>query len=111
MEDIVKKLSLFRQNKLEKDTQDIYTEIGFDIENYSDKDIHSNMDKKYQLTEFFEIIQDIISNDTVKQMKNFRQHYNSSCYEHCLEVAYWSYLICKKLNLDYVSAARARNAS
>lgn len=61
--------------------------------------------------EFVSIAKDLIDNPTVKQMKNFRQHYNSSCYEHCLEVAYWSYLICKKLNLDYVSAARARNAS
>ena len=107
MEDIVKKLSLFRQNKLEKDTQDIYTEIGFNIENYSDKNIHSNMDKKYQLTEFFEIIQDIISNDTVKQMKNFRQHCNTSCYQHCMQVAYYTYIACKKMKLDYVSATRA----
>ena len=61
--------------------------------------------------EFVSIVKDLIDNPTFKQMKNFRQHYNSSCYEHCLEVAYWSYLICKKLNLDYVSAARARNAS
>lgn len=61
--------------------------------------------------EFISIVKDLLDNPTVKQMKNFRQHYNSSCYEHCLEVAYWSYLICKKFNLDYISAARARNAS
>ena len=61
--------------------------------------------------EFVNIVKDLIDNPTVRQMKNYRQHYNSSCYEHCLEVAYWSYLICKKFNLDYVSAARARNAS
>lgn len=56
--------------------------------------------------EFLSIIKDLIENPSVQQMKLFRQHYNSSCYKHCLEVAYWSYLICKKLNLDYVSAAR-----
>ena len=61
--------------------------------------------------EFVSIVKDLIDNPTVRQMKNYRQHYNSSCYEHCLEVAYWSYLICKKFNLNYVSAARARNAS
>lgn len=61
--------------------------------------------------EFVNIVKDLIDNPTVRQMKNYRQHYNSSCYEHCLEVAYWSYLICKKFNLNYVSAARARNAS
>ena len=57
--------------------------------------------------EFINIIKDLINNETVQQMKNYRQHFNSSCFDQCLEVAYWSYLICKKLGLDYVSAARA----
>ena len=43
--------------------EDIYTDIGRDIESYVNKDIHSNMSKKYQLTEFFSIIEDIISNN------------------------------------------------
>lgn len=104
---IVKKLSLLKKNKNTENTQDIYTNIGFNIENYVDKNIHSNMDKKYQLTEFFEIIKDIISNDTVRQMKNFRQHCNTSCYQHCMQVAYYTYIACKKMRLDYVSATRA----
>lgn len=57
--------------------------------------------------EFYNITKDLLNNPTVKQMKNYRHHYNSTCYDHCLEVAYLSYLICKKLNLDYVSIARA----
>lgn len=69
------------------------------------------LDKKtlnyYNELEFYNIIRDLLNNPMVQQMKNFRQHFDSSCYEHCLEVAYWSYLICKKHNLDYVSAARA----
>ncbi len=57
--------------------------------------------------EFKEIIGDIIKNDTVKQMYNFRQHYDTSCYEHCFRVALYNYIICKKLKLDYISATRA----
>lgn len=57
--------------------------------------------------EFYNITKDLLNNPTVKQMKNYRHHYNSTCYDHCLEVAYWSYLICKKFNLDYISSARA----
>ena len=56
--------------------------------------------------EFFTIIQDLTSNETVQKMKNFRQHYDTSTYDHCLSVAYISYKICKKLKLDYKSAAR-----
>jgi len=40
-------------------------------------------------------------------MKNFKQHYDVSCFDHCLHVAYYTYFICKKLKLDYISATRA----
>ena len=65
------------------------------------------MDTSYQLSEFFSIIKDLIANDTVKQMKNYRQHCNTSTYKHCMQVAYYTYIACKKLRLDYVSATRA----
>ena len=90
-----------------EDTQDIYTSIGYNIDLYIDKNIHSKMHKKYQLVEFFNIIKDIISNDIVKQMKNYRQHCNTSCYKHCMQVSYFTYIACKKLKLDYISATRA----
>lgn len=64
------------------------------------------MDTK-ELREFYIIVKDLINNPTVLQMKNYRQHYDTSCYDHCIEVAYWSYLFCKKFNLDYKAAARA----
>lgn len=57
--------------------------------------------------EFQEIINPLVSNETVQKMKNFRQHYETSCFDHCYAVAYYCYLICKKYNLDYISATRA----
>lgn len=56
--------------------------------------------------EFYTTIQDLISNETVQKMKQFRQHYDTTTYEHCFYVAYLSYKICKKLRLDYKAAAR-----
>ncbi len=94
-------------SKKSEETKDIYTKIGYTIDEYIDEKIHSKMDKRLQLTEFFNIIQDIISNDTIKEMKNYRQHCNTSCYKHCMQVAYFTYICCKKLKLDYVSATRA----
>lgn len=58
-------------------------------------------------SEFLNIIKDIVENKTVQEMKNFKQHYETSCFDHCLTASYYSYLICKKFNLDYNSAARA----
>ena len=64
-------------------------------------------DKKDLETEFESIINDLVSNETVQEMYKYYQHYDTTCFEHCKNVAYYSFLICKKYNLDYVSAARA----
>ena len=68
---------------------------------YYIKDLIKN-DKEFQ-----SIIHELIENNTVQQMKNYRQHYETSCFDHCYMVAYYCYLICKKYNLDYKSATRA----
>ena len=57
--------------------------------------------------EFNNIIEELISNETVQEMKNYRQHFDVSCFEHCYLVAFYCYTICKKLHLDYKSATRA----
>ncbi len=63
--------------------------------------------KIYDDFDFIEIIKDIIENENVKQMKNFRQHYNTNCFDHCFVVSYYCYIYCKKFHLDYTSCARA----
>ncbi len=62
----------------------------------------SNNDKEFQ-----QIVEELINNETVQQMKNFRQHYETSCFDHCYTAAYYCFLICKKYHLDYISATRA----
>ena len=56
--------------------------------------------------EFNEIISDIITNPEVMKMRRYRQHFSTTCFDHCLEVAYFNYKICKFLHLDYRSATR-----
>lgn len=75
--------------------------------NYIDENQIEQISNNYDKIEFFNIINDIITNKTVQKMKNYRQHCDTSCYTHCLHVAYYSYIICKKLGLDYISTARA----
>lgn len=69
----------------------------------AEKKAIGNMNEK---KEFYSIVRDIAENDTVKKMKQFNQHCDTSCYEHCMRVSYYTYLLCKKLHFDYVSAAR-----
>lgn len=63
--------------------------------------------KIYDDNEYIAIVKDIINNETVRKMQYFRQHYDISCFDHCMHVSYYSYKICKKLKLDYISMARA----
>ena len=57
-------------------------------------------------TEFKNIINDLITNPTVQEMNNYIQHCDTTCFEHCKNVAYYSYLVCKKCGFDYISASR-----
>lgn len=67
----------------------------------------TDKEKIFQDKEYMEIVKDLIINEIVLKMKLYRQHFNVSCFDHCLYVSYNAYLICKKHNLDYKSVARA----
>ena len=69
--------------------------------------MESLLQEIYDNKEFINIIDNLIKHPTVKQMKNFKQHYETSCFDHCLIASYYCYKICKKLKLDYVSCSRA----
>ena len=64
-------------------------------------------DKKSENEEFYGYIKDLVHHPYVLKMKNYQHHCNTSCYQHCLNVAYYNYKICKFFNLDARSAARA----
>ena len=57
--------------------------------------------------EYFEFVKDILDHEVVTEMKNFRHHYSTTCYQHCLNVSYYNYVVCKKLGLNAKAAARA----
>lgn len=56
--------------------------------------------------EYNEIISDLIDHELVQELKNYNQHLNTTRFQHCINVSYYSYLLAKFLHLDYVSAAR-----
>ncbi len=57
--------------------------------------------------EFYSYIKDLVHHPVVLQMKKYPHHGNTSCYQHCLNVAYYNYRICRYFGLDARSAARA----
>ena len=55
--------------------------------------------------EFLQITDDIISNPSFAKLKEL-SHHGINRYDHSLSVAYISYKIAKKLNLNYYQTAR-----
>lgn len=58
------------------------------------------------IMEYISIVRDILSNEDVIRLKDYEQHKNCSRYNHCLSVSFITYVVTKKANLDYKSAAR-----
>lgn len=56
--------------------------------------------------EYKKCISDLIQNELVWTMASFVQHSDITCLEHSIYVSYISFLICKRLDFDYSSAAR-----
>ena len=56
---------------------------------------------------YYEYIRDSIESDEFIKLKDITHHRVTTRYQHCLNVSYHNYVICRKLGLDAVSAARA----
>lgn len=67
------------------------------------------LDKLYKKLpiEYLEIVAEILDNEEFQRRKEYHHHENRSVYCHSLTVSYYSYLIAKKIRLDYSSAAIA----
>lgn len=63
--------------------------------------------KTQNLNAFDEMIENLEHDENILEMKKYRHHYETNCYEHCRHVAYYTYILCKKYNLDCTSAVRA----
>ena len=55
--------------------------------------------------EYLEIVSNILENEKFNEIKNCR-HHGITRYEHSLRVSYYSYLMAKKLKLNYIETAR-----
>jgi len=70
------------------------------------KALGSKIDLSQPDTEYNQMVCDLISHEVVCQMKNYIQHGRTTTFQHCVNVSYYNYLICKLLSLDARAAAR-----
>ncbi len=63
--------------------------------------------KELTLTAYYPLIRDIIDCEQLGELKNITHHISTTRFQHCVNVSYYSYLVCRKLRLNARSAARA----
>lgn len=57
------------------------------------------------IVEYYEIIHEILQSDEFQKRKQYKHHGDISVYDHSLAVSKLAYLLAKKMNKDYKSAA------
>ncbi len=57
--------------------------------------------------EYFNCVNDLLSNKTVLSLGEFRHHIGTTRFQHSLNVSYYNFKLCKLLRLNARSAARA----
>ena len=56
-------------------------------------------------------VSDILYHDKVQRLTKYEQHCHTSRLQHCINVSYYSFLVCRKFGWDYRSAARGAPVS
>lgn len=56
---------------------------------------------------FLSLVEDLLETAPVRRLDTFSHHADSSRLQHSVNVAYYSYLFCRRFGLDYRAAARA----
>jgi uncharacterized protein len=59
-----------------------------------------------QINAYVDCVSDLLKHERVQSMKNFIQHGNTTCFDHSLYVSFTSYVVSRRLGLDYRATAR-----
>lgn len=71
------------------------------------KAIGSRKDLEKADSNYYTLVSDLLNSDVVNRMKTYTQHGNTTCFQHCLNVSYYNYKICRFFSLNERAGARA----
>jgi len=63
--------------------------------------------KELSFSEYYSCVSDIIGCRQLIRLRSITHHISTTRFQHCLNVSYYSWLVCRKLGLNARSAARA----
>lgn len=58
-------------------------------------------------SEYYSVIADLLNLPEIQKLKNYQHHITTTRFQHCLNVSYYHYKICRFFKLDANSGARA----
>ncbi len=71
------------------------------------KAIGSGVDLEDSGSTYYALVADLLRSSVVNEMKNYIHHGNTTCFQHCLNVSYYNYKLCKFFSLNERAGARA----
>ncbi|MCM1023547.1 MAG: hydrolase [Prevotella sp.] len=60
-----------------------------------------------EATDYHYLVADLLESDRVLQMRNYIHHGDTTCFQHCLNVSYYNYKVCRFFSLNERAGARA----
>lgn len=57
--------------------------------------------------EYFDIVRDLLADKNILRLREFSHHSGTTRFQHCLNVSYYNYKLCRLLHLDARAGARA----
>ncbi|MDE5860232.1 MAG: HD domain-containing protein [Oscillospiraceae bacterium] len=60
-----------------------------------------------ELTIYYYLVADLLENDLVLKMKEYTHHGETTCFQHCLNVSYYNFKLCRFFSLNERAGARA----
>lgn len=69
--------------------------------------IGSKVDLSDSNLEYHYLVADLLENETVLKMMEFPHHGDTTCFQHCLNVSYYNYKVCRFFSLNERAGARA----
>ncbi len=69
--------------------------------------VESKKRHEYDRQEFTNIMNELMENEAVRELKDYTHHGNTNCFRHSMHVSYFNYKICKKFGLDAKAGAKA----
>lgn len=102
----------YREELLKKHSRllEAFPQLRLTIMKRHYREVKDSINKKWKklrrIDDFRMCINDLITHESIQEMKLYRHHSSVSCFEHSVNVSYASFMLCRAIGWDCAAAAR-----